>query len=176
MFSTVRQLEATRPNKRVRRQDINHRKAVADQIGATGQPLIEQSGGSLKFPTCNIDNRWYPFILRQSKLMLAAHVFSLAHDQKNRAENNPKEGVFSHTDDFIKLTEVARKFPRIHELDLDSKAHYDSLIEIIKRDEDIVPLFIKNKTGFLDIIPAFSKGVKLDDNSKLVYLGKKMVT
>ena len=90
--------------------------------------------------------------------------------------NNPKEGLFSHTDDFVKLTEVARKFPKIHEIDIDSKTHYDSLIEITNNDEDIVPLFIKNKTGILDIVPAFSKGVKLEDNSKLVYLGKQIST
>ena len=46
-------------------------------------------------------------------------------------KNNPKEGLFSHTDDFIKLTEVARKFPKIHEVKLDSKEHYNALIEII---------------------------------------------
>lgn len=92
------------------------------------------------------------------------------------SENNPKEGLFSHTDDFVKLTEVARKYPKIHEIAIDSKVHYNSLIEITNNDEDIVPLFIKNKTGFLDIVPAFSKEMKLDDNSKLVYLGKKMST
>ncbi len=97
-------------------------------------------------------------------------------EEMNNPENNPKEGVFSHTDDFVKLTEVARKFPKIHEMDIDSKAHYNSLIEITQNDKDTVPLFIKSKTGFLDIIPAFSKGVKLDDNSKLVYLGKKIAT
>ena len=95
-------------------------------------------------------------------------------EEMNDPENNPKEGLFSHTDDFVKLTEVARKYPKIHELELDSKAHYDSLIELTKENPDIVPLFIKLKSGFLDIIPASSKDVKLDDDSKLVYLGKKI--
>ena len=95
-------------------------------------------------------------------------------EEMNDPENNPKEGLFSHTDDFVKLTEVARKYPKINELELDSKAHYDSLIELTKENPDIVPLFIKLKSGFLDIIPASSKDVKLDDDSKLVYLGKKI--
>ena len=95
-------------------------------------------------------------------------------EEMNDSENNPKEGLFSHTDDFVKLTEVARKYPKINELELDSKAHYDSLIELTKENPDIVPLFIKLKSGFLDIIPASSKDVKLDDDSKLVYLGKKI--
>jgi hypothetical protein len=97
-------------------------------------------------------------------------------EEMNNPENNPKEGLFSHSDDFVKLTEVARKYPKIHEIDIESKEHYESLIDITKEDEDIVPLFIKRKSGFLDIIPAFNKDVKLDEGSKLVYLGKKMTT
>ena len=95
-------------------------------------------------------------------------------EEMNDPENNPKEGLFSHTDDFVKLTEVARKYPKIHEEEVDSKAHYESLIEIAKSNEDIVPLFIKLKSGFLDIVPAFNKDVRLDEESKLVYLGKKI--
>jgi NhaP-type Na+/H+ or K+/H+ antiporter len=90
-------------------------------------------------------------------------------------KNNPKEGLFSHTDDFIKLTEVTRKFPKIHEMKLDSKEHYNTLIEITKKDEDIVPLFIKQKTGVLDILPAFSSDIEFEKGSQLVYLGKKIL-
>jgi len=90
-------------------------------------------------------------------------------------KNNPKEGLFSHTDDFIKLTEVTRKFPKIHEMKLDSKEHYNALIEITKKDEDIVPLFIKQKTGVLDIVPAFSSDIEFEKGSQLVYLGKKIL-
>jgi NhaP-type Na+/H+ or K+/H+ antiporter/Trk K+ transport system NAD-binding subunit len=95
-------------------------------------------------------------------------------DEMNDPENNPKEGLFSHTDDFVKLTEVVRKYPKIHETEIDSKAHYESLIEITKNNEDVVPLFIKLKSGFLDIVPASNKDLRLDDDSKLVYLGKKI--
>ncbi len=95
-------------------------------------------------------------------------------EEMNDPNNNPKEGLFSHTDDFVKLTEVVRKYPKIHEVEIDSKAHYDSLIEITKKNKDIVPLFIKLKSGFLDIVPASNKDLKLDDDSKLVYLGKKI--
>ena len=97
-------------------------------------------------------------------------------EEMNDPNNNPKEGLFSHTDDFVKLTEVVRKYPKIHEVEIDSKAHYDSLIEITKKNKDIVPLFIKLKSGFLDIVPASNKDLKLDDDSKLVYLGKKIDT
>jgi len=77
-------------------------------------------------------------------------------DEMKDPENNPEEGLFSHTDDFITLTETARKYPSIQEIDITDKEHYESLIEITKADKDIIPIFLKNDTGDLKIIPSFS--------------------
>ncbi len=94
-------------------------------------------------------------------------------DEMNDPKNNPKEGLFSHTDDFIKLTEAARKNPTIHEIDLNDMEHYEGLIEITKADQDIVPLFLKTPEGELRIISAFSKDfTDITKGYKLAYLGK----
>lgn len=97
-------------------------------------------------------------------------------EEMNDPANNPKEGLFSHTHDFVKLTEVARKYPTIHEIKVDTEEHYNALIELIKRDDDIVPLFIKDNTGYMDIVPATPKDVIFKGNDYLVYLGKKIKT
>ncbi len=89
-------------------------------------------------------------------------------------ENNPKEGLFSQTDDYVKLTNLARKYPTIHEIELNSKEHYEGLIEISKTDPDIIPLFVKNTEGNLNIIPSNSKDVDIEEGFKLTYLGKRM--
>ncbi|MFX0556088.1 cation:proton antiporter [Maribacter sp. CXY002] len=95
-------------------------------------------------------------------------------EEMNDPENNPKEGLFSHTDDFIKLTEAARKNPFIHEIDLKDTEHYEGLIEITKADEDIIPLFLKAPDNNITIIPAFSKEfTDIKEGYKLAYLGKK---
>ncbi|MFT6795725.1 MAG: NhaP-type Na+/H+ or K+/H+ antiporter [Maribacter sp.] len=94
-------------------------------------------------------------------------------DEMNDPKNNPKEGLFSHTDDFIKLTEAARKNPTIHEIDLNDTEHYEGLIEITKADQDIIPLFLKTPDGELRIISAFSKDfTDITKGYKLAYLGK----
>ncbi|MGS0525798.1 NAD-binding protein [Zobellia nedashkovskayae] len=94
-------------------------------------------------------------------------------DEMNNPENNPKEGLFSHTDDFIKLTETARKFPAVHEIELKDKEHYEALIEITKADENIVPIFLKTPKGDLQIISSFSTDFEdITDKYRLVYLGK----
>lgn len=96
-------------------------------------------------------------------------------DEMNDPENNPKEGLFSHTDDFIKLTEAARQYPAIHEIGLKDEAHYKELIEITKRDNDIVPIFLKAPNGNLQIISSFSdEFTDIQEGSKLVYLGKML--
>ena len=98
-------------------------------------------------------------------------------DEMSDPENNPKEGLFSHTDDFIKLTEAARKYPSVHEIELHDTEHYEGLIEITKADPDIVPLFLKNAEGDIQIITAFSKDfTDIQEGYKLAYLGKMFPT
>lgn len=98
----------------------------------------------------------------------------ISADEMNDPETNPTEGLFSHTDDYIKLTEVSRKFPKIHEILLNSREHYEGLLEISKTDPDIIPLFVKKDDGELEIIPSHSSEVEIGEDYKLVYLGKKI--
>ncbi len=94
------------------------------------------------------------------------------NEMKN-PENSPEEALFTRTDDFIKLTDVARKYPSINEIELENKEHYHKLIEITKNDNDIIPLFIKSLDNNLAIISAFSKNaIDVKEGYKLVYLGK----
>jgi len=95
-------------------------------------------------------------------------------EEMNNPENSPREGLFSHTDDFIKLTEVARKYPVIHEIDINSRAHYEKLIEITNNDEDRIPLLVMDKRGVLEIISSYNTAIsKVEKGYKLVYLGKR---
>lgn len=96
-------------------------------------------------------------------------------DEMNDPENNPREGLFSHTDDFIKLTEAARKYPEVNEIDLKDQEHFEGLIEIIKADENIVPLFLKTPDNDLQIISSYSTDFKdIKEGYQLVYLGKAL--
>jgi NhaP-type Na+/H+ or K+/H+ antiporter len=98
----------------------------------------------------------------------------VSSDEMNNPEKNPPEGLFSHTDDYIKLAEVSRAYPTIHEVKLNSQSHYGGLIEISKTDPDIIPLFVKTPSGDLKIIPSNSSEVSIEEGYQLVYLGKKI--
>jgi len=98
-------------------------------------------------------------------------------DEMNNPENSPKEGLFSHTDDFNSLASVAHNFPKIHEIELKDRAHYNELIEISNNDKEIIPLLVKDKYGVLEIISSYNKAIdKIEKGYKLVYLGKPMPT
>jgi NhaP-type Na+/H+ or K+/H+ antiporter len=93
--------------------------------------------------------------------------------EMNNPEDNPKEGLFSNTDDYLKLAEVTRKYPSIQDIDIDDKAHYKSLIEITNKNNDMIPLFLKDDQGEMHIISSYNKDVEtIGENYKLVYLGK----
>ncbi len=94
-------------------------------------------------------------------------------DEMNDPKNNPKEGLFSHTDDFIKLMEVTRKYPAINEIALKDSEHYKLLIKRTETDDDIIPIFLKTADQDLKIISSFGKDIENDmEGAKLVYLGK----
>lgn len=94
--------------------------------------------------------------------------------EMNDPENNPEEGLFSPTDDYISLREVARKYPEIREITLNSRNHYEGLVEILKSDSEIIPLFIKNHLGDLNIVPSRNSRVEIKEGYQLVYLGKSL--
>ncbi|WP_394748129.1 cation:proton antiporter [Spongiimicrobium salis] len=96
-------------------------------------------------------------------------------DEMKDPQNNPEEGLFSHTDDFIKLMDAVRKYPAIHEIDIQHKDHYDSLIARTQKDNDIIPVFTKSPDGSIDIIHANNTDfVPSGEGYKLVYLGKAL--
>ncbi|MCF7559543.1 cation:proton antiporter [Sabulilitoribacter multivorans] len=87
--------------------------------------------------------------------------------------NNPREGLFSHTNDFSSLIELTKRHPSIQEIDLEDKEHYESLIKITNDDKDIIPLFIKDLDGELHIISSYNLEVDtIEEGFQLVYLGK----
>ncbi|SMC39686.1 cation:proton antiporter [Cellulophaga tyrosinoxydans] len=99
----------------------------------------------------------------------------ITDDEINNPENNPKEILFSPTDDFIKLTEAVRQYPTIHEIQLTSIDHFNNLIELSKEDPFIIPIFLKLPDGDLKIISSSNDELEnITEKYKLVYLGKRI--
>ena len=101
--------------------------------------------------------------------------FRLVSTEEMRDENNnPHEGLFSHTDDFRTLSEVTRKFPSIQEIEIINKKHLLDLIKITNEDKDIIPLFIKDHEGDLHIISSYNTEIEVGEGFALVYIGKPL--
>lgn len=87
--------------------------------------------------------------------------------------NSPDQGLFSHTDDYNSLTAVTNKYPSIQEITLEDKEHYKDLIEITKKDHEIIPLFLKDSNGELQIISSNNQMEdSIEPDWQLVYIGK----
>lgn len=97
----------------------------------------------------------------------------VSSEEMDDPEKNPEEGLFSHTDDYVKMMEATRRYPAIHEIDLKNGKHYKQLIDISNEDNDIIPLFIKAPDGNIQIISSFSESFNsITEGYKLAYLGK----
>ncbi|RZS99349.1 cation:proton antiporter [Aquimarina brevivitae] len=94
-------------------------------------------------------------------------------EEMNDPDNNPEEGLFSHTDDYYKLMELAEKYPGILEIKLKDNKHYQTLLESGKEDDDLVPLFIKDPEKNIRIVKAYNDEEEdIEPNSMLAYIGK----
>lgn len=91
--------------------------------------------------------------------------------------NNPKEALFSHTVNFPRLTRIVKKYPVIHEIEINDEAHFKKLVEITINDKNSIPLFVKDTNGELEIISSYSlENPDIAEGYLLVYLGKPMGT
>jgi NhaP-type Na+/H+ or K+/H+ antiporter len=101
--------------------------------------------------------------------------YRLVHSNEvNNPNKNPAYGLFSATDDYVNMMEVARHHGTIHEITIKSQDHFEGLIEITKTDNNIIPLFIR-KDHKIDIVPSMSLKMKIDPGSILAYLGKEII-
>jgi NhaP-type Na+/H+ or K+/H+ antiporter len=97
----------------------------------------------------------------------------ITSEEMQDPKNNPQEGLFSHTDDYYRLIELAEKYPGIQEIKIQDKKQYKTLIDLTKEDKDIIPLFIKDTNKDIKIISSFGKETEqVEEGSFLAYIGK----
>lgn len=99
--------------------------------------------------------------------------FRLVSKSEMLDNNVPKEGLFSYTDDYNALMQLTEYYPEINEITLKDKADYLNYLTLANKDNDRIPIFIKDSKGELHIIPSSNQSVDVELNkSKLIYLGK----
>ncbi len=84
------------------------------------------------------------------------------------------QSLFSYRDDFLNLNEVARDYPSIHEISIASSEALVALLEKLHWEEHAVPLFLKYSDGQLHSLTAIPGEMKIEEETLLVYMGKKI--
>lgn len=84
------------------------------------------------------------------------------------------QSLFSYRDDFLNLNEVARDYPSIHEISIPSSEALVALLEKLHWEEHAVPLFLKYSDGQLHSLTAIPAEMKIEEETLLVYMGKKI--
>jgi len=95
-------------------------------------------------------------------------------DELDDINENPADGLFSHTDDYINFNEVARDYPVFNEVAIKGNDNFTKSIELINKDRDCIPMFIKTADNQFEIIPANSEQLIVNEGDKLIYMGKKL--
>lgn len=86
----------------------------------------------------------------------------------------PQQGIFSFTDDFINISEVARDYPVLHEAPVSTVDELTAMLRRLNSETKSIPVFIKTKEEHLEIIPAKPEEMEIEEGFKIVYLGKEL--
>jgi len=98
----------------------------------------------------------------------------ISSDEMKNLNNTPEVGLFSHTDDFINLSEVVRNNPKVNEVDIISNEDYINKIGKLNAEIGSIPIFVKSNDGVIHIISSYSEKMNVEKGNMLVYLGKKL--
>jgi len=82
--------------------------------------------------------------------------------------------IFSKKDDYINFSEVARDYPTVNEIDINSREQFMQKIEKLNNEQKTIPLFIKDTQGELHIICSINEKFVIKKGYQLVYMGKLM--
>jgi len=98
----------------------------------------------------------------------------ISTEELENNNDNPQEGLFSHTDDYINFNEVARDYPNFHEIELTNQETYLNNLQVIQATRDCIPLFIKTKDNSFTIVPSHADSIEILEGDILVYMGKQI--
>lgn len=101
----------------------------------------------------------------------------LSRDElRKKTSELPTHGIFSYTDDYLNINEVAHDFPVVHERLISSKKELIELYNNIKSQKESIPLFIKGSDSKLENMPMDINEVNYEEGMQLVYMGKEVET
>lgn len=83
------------------------------------------------------------------------------------------EDIFSFKDDYINLIEVARDYPSIYEISINSNEEFYESFKKVNNCKHTIPLFIFDNKNNLKIIPADLESFDISQDFTLVYMGNK---
>jgi len=95
-------------------------------------------------------------------------------DEMNDPTNNPEEGLFSNTDDYINFSEVARDYPQLHEKSINTAEEFNSVLESIYKVESTIPVLLKDAEDTFHIITSRAEAIEINEGSTLIYMGKEL--
>ncbi len=99
-------------------------------------------------------------------------IMSTAEGKKS-PNDLPPTGILSYTDDYLKISEVARDNPVLHEVSISELSELKDLVNRMSFERSAIPIFLREGDGNLILLPQKLEDLEIGENAKLVYMGKK---
>ncbi len=95
------------------------------------------------------------------------------NEELNSKQTLPTQELFSKAFDYDRMDDVARKYPRIHEMPVDNKEDLLEFIQKIEKNQNAILLFLKDENNQIELL-TFLNDLDINTGCRLVYMGKKV--
>lgn len=99
--------------------------------------------------------------------------FRLITSQELKNNATKESDVFCATHDYVGFTRVAQEFPSIQEVQISSQEMFSNVIDLINKNDDAIPLFLKSPEGDIELLDNV-KHLIIEAGTIIAYLGKPM--
>lgn len=86
----------------------------------------------------------------------------------------PVEGLFSKSDDFLNLQEVARDFPFLRAIPVLNKEEFLSIMDNLHKHKNCIPIFYQLQNDSLEVVTALSHDKYNDQLKAIIYMGEEV--
>jgi len=105
-----------------------------------------------------------------------AHRLISADELTEKSANFDQSQLFNPNEDFINFSEVVREYPKVNELEINSKESFEQCMELINKERYAIPVFLKTSGNELHLISKLEKNLEeIEPESLLIYIGKQVV-
>ncbi len=100
--------------------------------------------------------------------------YRLVNEEEISTVTTVEDSLLSPSHDYIRMSEVARDYPKMHELPVNNREEFDAELTKLNTLSNSIALFLKQNEEDILMLTEVGPNIEIAEGAQLVYLGKEI--